>query len=284
MIQHETVQLWPRLPFKFYEHDPLTSIGVSPHWHQGIELNYLVAGPTLKFETDGTTRHHQPGAIWAVDRRVVHSASGAPSHQWDEFGLIIDDQFLLTQLPESADWSLRLFGAPSQAVHPEAYAQLALHLNQIRDLLHQEFTDVARLLILSHFYQVLALLADNFTELAPSSPPIQPNAPLVDQVINYLDRNYGETISSAEVAHRFHVSQTTLNQQFNANVQMSLNRYLRLVRLLNARKLLLETDDKIDYIAQRCGFGNRKNLNRNFQTWKGTTPSAYRQAYARYHR
>lgn len=45
-ILHETVQTIPRLPFKYYEHDPLTDINVAPHWHQGIELNYLVSGTT----------------------------------------------------------------------------------------------------------------------------------------------------------------------------------------------------------------------------------------------
>ncbi|WP_459756339.1 helix-turn-helix domain-containing protein [Pediococcus ethanolidurans] len=65
---------------------------------------------------------------------------------------------------------------------------------------------------------------------------------------------------------------------------MSVNRYLRLVRLMNVRRLLLETDKPVEYIASVCGFTNNKTLNRNFKTWKGLTPTAYRQTYARYHK
>jgi len=103
-ILHETVQTIPRLPFKYYEHDPLTDINVAPHWHQGIELNYLVSGTTLKFVTDGQTNEYRPGDLWTTNRRVVHSASGPTEVDWVEFGIIIDDDFLHTHIPASANW------------------------------------------------------------------------------------------------------------------------------------------------------------------------------------
>ncbi|CAM3068333.1 helix-turn-helix transcriptional regulator [Lactiplantibacillus plajomi] len=93
-----------------------------------------------------------------------------------------------------------------------------------------------------------------------------------------IDQHYANPISGTTLARQFHVSLTTLNQQFNQTVQLSVNRYLRLVRLMNARQLLLETDLKVTYIAIQYGFGNAKTLNRNFKAWKGVTPSDYRQA------
>ena len=81
-ILHEAVQTIPRLPFKYYEHDPLTDITVAPHWHQGIELNYLVSGTVLKFVTDGQTAEYRPGDLWTTNRRVVHSASGPAEVDW----------------------------------------------------------------------------------------------------------------------------------------------------------------------------------------------------------
>ncbi len=122
-------------PFKYYEHDPLTDINVAPHWHQGIELNYLVSGTTLKFVTDGQTNEYRPGDLWTTNRRVVHSASGPTEVDWVEFGIIIDDDFLQTQIPASANWQLTLNGAASSKTHPQAYADVRQQLVTIHDLL-----------------------------------------------------------------------------------------------------------------------------------------------------
>ncbi|AVK61188.1 AraC family transcriptional regulator [Lactobacillus sp. CBA3605] len=281
-IRHENVQPIPRLPFKYYEHDPLTSIAVAPHWHQGIELNYLVAGATLKVVTDGKTTEYHPGDLWAINRRVVHSTTGIATANWREFGLIIDDDFLQTQLPASENWQLALNGPLAEKEHPAAYAAIQQDLMTIHDNLTTGLTDLSRLTILSHFYDLLHALATAFNR--PTNPnAINPNLNLVDQVMTQINHDYAQPITGATLAATYHVSLTTLNQQFNTNLQLSVNRYLRLIRLMNARRLLLETDRKIDYIAASCGFSNRKTLNRNFQTWKGCTPTAYRQAYTKYH-
>ena len=316
-ILHETVQTIPRLPFKYYEHDPLTDINVAPHWHQGIELNYLVSGTTLKFVTDGQTNEYRPGDLWTTNRRVVHSASNAcgikitPYQLRHSFATLylknggdlftlqkqmghsdlrmtkryteIDDDFLQTQIPASANWQLTLNGAASSKTHPQAYADVRQQLVTIHDLLTTPTTDLLRLQILSHFYQLLVTLGQTFT-VPLTATTVSPNLTLTDTVMTAINQHYAEPIDGNTLAEQFHVSLTTLNQQFNANVQLSVNRYLRLIRLMNARRLLLETDHKIEYIAMQCGFPNSKTFNRNFKSWKGMTPTDYRQAYARYHR
>ncbi|MFD0897853.1 helix-turn-helix domain-containing protein [Loigolactobacillus binensis] len=282
-IQHENVQLMPGLPFKYFQHDRLTTVNVAPHWHQGIELNCLTAGAMLKFVTAGQTTEYWPGAIWAVDRRCVHSAVGNTTADWAEFGLIIDDDFLLAQLPESINWRLTLTGTEAAKQHPVAYAAVRTHLLAIRDLLAQGNTDLVRLAVLSHFYALLVQLGQSFT--VPVAPQkVNANPTLVDTVMTYIDQAYAEPLSGAALAQQFHVSLTTLNQQFNVSLQMSVNRYLRLVRLLHARLLLLETDKTVDYIAAACGFDNCKTLNRNFKAWKKRTPTAYRQAYTQFNK
>jgi AraC-like DNA-binding protein len=282
-IQHETIQLVPGLPFKYYQHDCLTSVNVTPHWHQGIELNCLTAGAMLKFVTDGQTMEYWPGAIWAVNRRCVHSAVGNTTADWAEFGLIIDDTFLLSQLPESANWRLTLAGSTAAMRDPVAYAAIRTHLLAIRDLLARGNTDLVRLAVLSHFYALLVQLAQSFTvPLEPQKVSVNPS--LVDTVMAYINHTYAEPMNGVILAQQFNVSLTTLNQQFNVSLQMSVNRYLRLVRLLHARLLLLETDKTVDYIAVACGFDNCKTLNRNFKVWKGRTPTAYRQAYTQFNK
>jgi len=282
-IMHELVQTNPRLPFKYYEHDPATSITVDPHWHQGIEINYLIRGGVLKFVTDGKTTEYRPGHIWSVDHRIVHSASGDERDNWLEIGLIIDEQFLTKNIPISKSWKLNLDGSSSKSENPEAYSQLQTHLIAIHNLFGEPITDLSRLKIMSHFYEVVAIIGQSFVISLDEENNTNPNTSLIDSVVSTINQQFSEAIDGNYLADEFNVSLTTLNKQFNENMQMSVNRYLRMIRLMNARRMLLETDEKINYIASKCGFVNVKTFNRNFKSWKNLTPSEYRKYFSRYH-
>lgn len=282
-ILHETVQPLAQLPFKFYEHNTNDVLNVAPHWHQEIELNYLVQGDDLKFIVDGQTTEYHPGDIWVVNHRDIHSATGDAQQHYLEFGLIIDDDFLRQQIPQSKDWQLQLQGANSSIKQRSSYQKIKHHLMMIQQLLQHSLTDISRLEVMSQFYGLLHELGANFNH-PDHKPTNNQNAPLLDTVMSKINQNYADNIDGNSLADEFHVSLTTLNQQFNANVQMSVNRYLRLIRLLNSRKLLLETDRTIDYIAASCGFSSSKTFNRNFKAWKGLTPTDYRNSFAQYHK
>lgn len=278
-ILHETVQSLAQLPFKFYEHDSQT-IRVNPHWHQEIEINYLVQGGPVNFVIDGQTNRFQSGDIWATNHREIHSATALKNEHYLEFGLIIDDNFLQQQIPQSKDWQLNLKGIASAHRHHQSYQRIKNHLLAIQQILREPLTDLSRLNVLSHFYGLLNELGENFTQ-SHSNKDVSPNSNLVDDVMVQINQNYAEELDGNILASEHHISLTTLNKQFNANIQMSVNQYLRLIRLLNSRRLLLETDRTIDYIAASCGFSSGKTFNRNFKAWKGITPSDYRNNFAK---
>lgn len=281
-ITHEIVQTAPRLPFKYYEHDPATPITVAPHWHQGIEINYLIRGGNLKFVTDGKTTEYHPGDLWSVDHRIVHSASGEERDDWLEIGLIIDDKFLEDNLPNSKSWKMNLNGTTSKNIAPEAYQQLQTNLIAIHNFFGEPITELSRLEVMSHFYSLLAELGKSFVVLIGENNTNQ-NSSLIDSVVSTINQQFSEPINGTYLADKFNVSLTTLNEQFSDNMQMSVNRYLRMIRLMNARRMLLETDEKINYIAIKCGFVNVKTFNRNFKSWKDLTPTEYRKYFSRYH-
>jgi transcriptional regulator GlxA family with amidase domain len=43
--------------------------------------------------------------------------------------------------------------------------------------------------------------------------------------------------------------------------------------------LLEGTDETVDAVASRAGFGNAATLRHHFARWTGTTPHAYRRAF-----
>ena len=197
---------------------------------------------------------------------------------WQEFGIIIDEEFLTANLPTSKNWQLNLSGRHSAVGNMAAYDELKQHMLSLRQLIEQPMTDALRMVALSHFYMMIFILGTHFSETRIDSDAT-PNCNLVNEVVTTINQNYALPISSAQLASQFHVSLTTLNNQFNTVLQMSVSHYIRLARLKNARRMLLQGNLTVEYIATKSGFGSIKSFIRNFKEWKGVTPSSYRKQY-----
>lgn len=275
-IKHEEVENNSRLPFYFCSG---TDVQVKEHWHQGIGLNYLVHGHDLRFAIDGHTYHFDQGDMWAVNRRQIHSAIGKKEN-WFYFGIIIDDDYLISQFPSSKDWNLHLLGQ-KEAKNKAAYQKITKEMLALGKLMQQDFNDEIRLLILTHLMKIIVLLNHYFNQKIKRH--LTPNSPLSEQIISFINQNFRDNLSVNDIARRFKISHVTLNGQLKQSTQMSAGAYLRLVRLMHARQLLLNTDQPIELIAQDSGFANAHILNRNFKKWKNKTPTKYRNAYQKYY-
>lgn len=275
MIGHEEVQNNQRLPFYFYYDNQAMQ---PEHWHQGIELNYLIKGKDLRFALEGQTYHFNSGDIWLVNRRQVHSASGEAG-EWKYEGLIIDDDFLLSQYPSSINWNLNLLGQKSTKKQ-RAYNELVKEIVALGRLCRKPLTDARRFIVLSHLMKIIVLLDQNFNN---KEQIVQsPNLALGDEIIKYINEHFQEDIQVGDIAQKFNISHVTLNRQLKQTNNLSMGKYLKLVRLMHARELLLNTNKSIELVAYESGFSNTRVLNRNFKSWKYKTPTEYRNKFSKY--
>ena len=275
MIGHEEVQNNQRLPFYFYYDNQAMQ---PEHWHQGIELNYLIKGKDLRFALEGQTYHFNSGDIWLVNRRQIHSASGEAG-EWKYEGLIIDDDFLLSQYPSSINWNLNLLGQKSTKKQ-RAYNELVKEIVALGRLCRKPLTDARRFIVLSHLMKIIVLLDQNFNnkeQIVQSS-----NLALGDEIIKYINEHFQEDIQVGDIAQKFNISHVTLNRQLKQTNNLSMGKYLKLVRLMHARELLLNTNKSIELVAYESGFSNTRVLNRNFKSWKYKTPTEYRNEFSKY--
>ena len=275
MIGHEEVQNNQRLPFYFY----CDNQAMQPeHWHQRIELNYLIKGKDLRFALEGQTYHFNSGDIWLVNRRQIHSVSGEAG-EWEYEGLIIDDDFLLSQYPSSINWNLNLLGQKSTKKN-RAYNELVKEVAELGRLCRKPLTDARRFIVLSHLMKIIVLLDQNFNN---KEQIVQsPNLALGDEIIKYINEHFQEDIQVGDIAEKFNISHVTLNRQLKQTNNLSMGKYLKLVRLMHARELLLNTNKSIELVAYESGFSNTRVLNRNFKSWKHKTPTEYRNEFSKY--
>lgn len=108
--------------------------------------------------------------------------------------------------------------------------------------------------------------------------PECPAGPLTG-VLSWLERHLDLPVTVEELAARAHMSPRTFARRFVAETGTTPLRWITWQRILLAQQLLEETDESVDRIAARAGFGNATVMRHHFRVWRGTTPNAYRRAF-----
>lgn len=75
------------------------------------------------------------------------------------------------------------------------------------------------------------------------------------------------------------VTPTHLRRIFHALLGCSPKQWLAQVRMHATQELLLHTDHNLSTIAERVGICDAFQLSRQFRSWQGTSPSAYRKQH-----
>jgi transcriptional regulator GlxA family with amidase domain len=75
------------------------------------------------------------------------------------------------------------------------------------------------------------------------------------------------------------ISPRTFARRFREETGTTPLQWLLTQRVLEARRLLEESDLGVDAVAWRCGFGSAASLRDHFRRATATTPTAYRRAF-----
>jgi transcriptional regulator GlxA family with amidase domain len=98
-------------------------------------------------------------------------------------------------------------------------------------------------------------------------------------LLEWLRAHLDQPLSVRQLAARASMSERTFARRFVADTGTTPQRWLIGQRILLAQQLLEETDETVDAIADRTGFGNATALRHHFRSWRGTTPNAYRRLF-----
>lgn len=101
-------------------------------------------------------------------------------------------------------------------------------------------------------------------------------APLLDWARSHLD----QPLTLRLLAREADTTTRTLTRRFAIEVGMPPLQWLTSERIRRARQLLEDTNQPIESIAGGCGLGTAANLRVHFLRQTGTTPTAYRAAFA----
>lgn len=250
---------------------------IALHYHDHYEAFYSLSGNTLyavegkRYRLDAGTllfiapyELHQPcSRLGACERIALRFDAGLPRRLSGE-GCALSACF-----DAAAPGHARLLRL--DAAQQEEMQRLLRGL--LREQAEQDFgAPLAERALLTQFFLLVgrAVLHGNHV-----SAIADPAARLVQQVVEYMERNYADRITLADLEKRFYISRYQLSRDFTRLVGCPPHRYLLQKRLLHAQRLLREGGQS-QQVALQCGFGDYTNFYRHFRAAYGVTPRAYR--------
>lgn len=99
----------------------------------------------------------------------------------------------------------------------------------------------------------------------------------MSKVIEYIETHYATDIQLRDIAAEFYLSEYYLCHEFKKYTNRTIIQYLNTTRILNAQRLIMETDLKFTVIARKTGFSSLTHFNRTFKSITGMSPSEFRK-------
>jgi|GEM_PF-2712554 len=100
---------------------------------------------------------------------------------------------------------------------------------------------------------------------------------ITNQVIEIIEKEYQLDLSFEEVARRINFHPTYIRKIFQKETGFTLSEYIQKYRVELAKKWLVETDMKVQAIADALGYSNAQNFIRLFRKLTNMTPGQYRE-------
>jgi transcriptional regulator GlxA family with amidase domain len=95
----------------------------------------------------------------------------------------------------------------------------------------------------------------------------------------YIAERPDADLSVSALARRVGMSERNFARCFRDEVGMTPARYVEQARVETARRLLEETEEGINAVARRCGFGTAETMRRTFLRHVRTNPNDYRRRF-----
>lgn len=138
-----------------------------------------------------------------------------------------------------------------------------------------------RFLSLLHLLEFFAASEEKTPLTSPAFSPSlkEQDISRLGEVLSFLQLNKTNPVSLEEAAAVAKMSPKSFCRFFKANTGKTLIEYLHELRIGEACRRLLETNDPISEIAFDSGFQNLSHFNRRFRALKDTTPRDFRNQF-----
>lgn len=240
--------------------------GVTPHWHEHLEMLFFLSGHTSVI-VNGKTVKVSPGDVIVVNGTEVHSFLYA-GELTEYLCLIIYPKFF-SDIDAEGTLIENYLGHDATAL---GYAK------SIYDA-YTEGGAVNAMRQKSLAYALMSYLTENYVAERMTEQRRQRRTAALDRldsVLEYVSLHHGEPLTTRDLAAVCYLSESQFCRFFKSATGKSALEYVSEYRIERAAVLLSNTDLSISEIAAGVGFLDQNYFSRIFKRHKGMTPKEYR--------
>ncbi len=246
------------------------------HFHSRYEIYYLVSGERFYFIHDRTYLV-QKGDLVLISPYVIHKTvdTGKPHHE--RYLIEFDQRFVSNPIHNGLQSIETLFkNRHVIRLAPKDRHTIERIFENMLDEVQQKGLDY-EVQLQSLLQQLLIYAARNLDLSDTRQQHISQTHAKVSEIVKYINTHYTEDLTLVSVAEQFEISHFYLSRLFKAVTGFAFIEYLNSIRIKEAQRLLRETNEKVQAIANAVGFVNQSHFGRIFKEITGTSPLQYRK-------
>lgn len=139
-----------------------------------------------------------------------------------------------------------------------------------------EILDMYSFQTIDQYMVVVREWIKRFNELISGDMDERKASMKMQSAIEYIRENYATDLNMAVVSNHISMNYSLFSYTFKQYTGTNFVNYLKNIRVGEAKKLLTETDMKINEISQAVGYDHEKHFMKTFKSITGLTPSQYR--------
>jgi AraC-like DNA-binding protein len=116
-----------------------------------------------------------------------------------------------------------------------------------------------------------SLSSESFKDISDSE--------LLSRLFLYIHKNYNKKLSLSSISKAFGYHPAYISTYFKTCVNISIIRYINIVRLKNAVLLMQQSKYIVTQIAMDCGFSSTRTFYRVFRQEFGCSPKEYKENF-----
>lgn len=236
------------------------------HYHSSYELFYIKSG-TANFIIGNKNYTVYEGSLLIIPPYVPHKSIYTDSQETYRVELQIKSSILSKNMSSILD-NLSKQVCYTLSLKYQTYV-LKL-LTKIKSELKSK-REYSEDLCLAFANELLIIICRNAVKCdAPPSNDLLP-----EKIMKYIEKNYYRDISIRELCEQFYVCESTIFKSFKKHTGLKVTDYINFTRIMNAERLISETNLSMTEIAYRCGFNNCNYFSSVFKRYKNTTPGKF---------
>ena len=280
---YEKVEMAPGRSFAFRAFD-LPTFNSPWHFHPEFELTLVTSGTGRRFVGDHIAEYG-PGDLALLGPNLPHYWHSETSNADSERSRSLVVQFLpgflgaeFFQLPE-LDSVKGLFAHASRGLRftgrtQERAAGILMQM-AARSPQGQLLGLLDALDVLSRSPDVEVLASEGFAPALDSRTEER-----INRCQAYIFDRLHKPFRLDEVAAHMNMSPSAFSRYFKRAMGKTFSHFVSELRVGQACRVLLETDQPVAGVAFACGFNNLSNFNRRFKELRGVSPRRFRQMHA----